>query len=212
MRLFCYICYILVTICYVNVSGDSLSASPDSIIPKTHIMVKHHVNFRDPKDEKNKMDWWVGGKASITFDSLHALSFYIKGSTEKDNGIRYYQHTEKVAFKYGYTQYYIDTEDSIELLNITGYYVFIDIFKVGADFAWDHWEEKYGAYFAVELDWFFAEISFFKEINRIRASLTPAIALGKKEIFSFGLDCEVNYVDKLIDWKAGYSIGVKLNI
>lgn len=188
-----------------------LSSADDSIPDSTHFKIAHHVNFRDPKDDSNKVDWWIGGKASLIFDALLDLTFYIKGNTERDNGIRYYQHTEKVSFRYGYIQYYIDTEDSIELFNITGYYVFFDIFKVGADFALDHWEEKYGAYFAVELEWLFVEISFLREINRIRASLSPTIAFGKKKLFSFGFDCEINNVNELIDWKAGYSIGLKLS-
>ena len=198
--------YFLFVLCFVF-----LSVAEDSIPNNIHFKIAHSVNFRDPKDDKNKIDWWVGGKSTLSLDSLLGLTFYIKASTEKDNGIRYYQHTEKISFKYGYAQYYKDTEDKIELLNITGYYVIFDIIKIGADFSWDHWKRKYGLYAAVDWNWLFVEISYFREINRIRASIEPTMSFGKKKLLSFGLDCEVNYVDKLIDWKAGYSIQFKID-
>jgi|GEM_PF-4605005 len=200
---------VIVFVSLVFANDDTVTVDT---VNNVHLRIKHSVNFRDPKDDSNKVDWWVGAKGSIVFDSLLGFEIRLKTSMERDNGRRYYQHSEKIGFKYGYVQYYEDTEDGIQLLNITGHFVFWDILRVGGDFAWDHWEEKFGVYAAIKWKWFFTEIVFWDQIYRIRASLEPTIPLGKRKLFVIGADCEVIYVDKLIDWNAGYSIGFKVDM
>jgi hypothetical protein len=179
-----------------------------------HFKLGQTLNLRDPKEDKNKIDWHVGLSAFILFDSLMELESELTGSYERDNGNLYYSHSEKLGFKYGYISHIIDTEDSISLFNISAYYPFWKYFKAGADISWDYLDWSYGAYIGFKIkNWLSFEIIFWDDIQRIKGEFTPSIKFGKNKNIAMGIKAKIlniGMTDRL-DWNAGYFIELSFN-
>ena len=190
---------------FCALAEDSLTDTLNTV----HFKIGHTLNFRDPKADSNRVDWHVGLSGSILFDSLKQLQVALYGSYERDNGKFYYAHSEKVGFRYGYINHIVDTEDSIFLFSVSGYYPVLKYFKVGMDVSWDYSKWKYGTYIGFNVqDWLSLEMIFWNNIQRVKGTLSPSIKLGKNKKIAMGIKAKVlmvGVIDK-IDWNAGYFI------
>lgn len=192
--------------------SDTSSSNQDTIKTK-HFRWSHGVNFRDPLNEDNPIDWHISMSFLAEFDSLMGLETEIKGTYERDNGIKYYSHSERLGFRYGCISYIRDTEDSINLFSVSAFYPFLKYFRAGVDLSWMHHEEKYGAYIGFKAKFGSAEIVFWDELRRIKGEISHKFPIGKKKIFFIGLKANALYLGgKKFDWNAGYTAEFQLNI
>lgn len=180
----------------------SLSFSQDTI-KLIQSDVSLHLNIRNAKID-TCFDYYFGFGFKTT---IKKVTIDLKGSYERDNGINYLSHSERVSYKYGQTGYLYDTEKDIRLFYASVYYPFLKIFKAGYDYSYSE-THKHSAYIRIKWKYISAEMVFLESVRRFKYLINPTIKKWDK--LSLKANIEGLYIPDKFKWQNGMSLFYKI--
>lgn len=168
--------------------------------------IKFHVNTRSAKFDTISFDYYFSIRSKTT---IQKFLIVLTASYERDNGINYFAHTEKISFNYGQIGNIYSEEKDMKLLYATIYYPIKDILKIGYDFSMNYIKEyKHSIYLGIKWEFIDVEIAFFDKLYRIKYNIEPVIKKWKK--VKLGIGIKGLYINKNFKWQNGLTLNYKI--
>ena len=191
---------ILLTIILASLSLKSYSKK-DTI----RSTIKFHINTRSTKIDTVSFDYYFSVKCETRIKSV---LIELTASYERDNGINYFAHNQKLSFKYGQIGNIYSQEKNMKLLYATIYYPIKEILKVGYDFSIND-QYNHSLYMGLKYKFIDIEIAFFQKLHRIKYSIEPVIKKWKK--VKLTVQIKGLYLNNRFKWQNGLALNYDLN-
>ena len=167
-------------------------------------VVKFHINTRSTKIDTVNFDYYFSIKSETRVKNI---LIELVASYERDNGINYFAHNEKLSFKYGQIGNIYSEEKNMKLLYATIYYPIKDILKVGYDFSINY-QYNHSLYVGLKYKFIDIEIAFFQKLHRIKYSIEPIIKKWKK--VKLTVQIKGLYLNNRFKWQNGLILNCKI--
>ncbi len=162
--------------------------------------IKVHGNIRNAKDV-SLFDYYGKLSANSTIDSFCVIS--AMANYERDNGVIYHSYSGAFEMKYGKTEYYKDTEKSIEYFSANIFYPITDWFRVGYDYMYTE-KHHHLINTSIKYKCLYFDLSFLEKTHKCKININPEVIV--RGDFRIGFDLEVLYVLQEIKWHSGITV------
>lgn len=174
---------------------------------KIQSTIKFHINTRNAKSDTIKFDYYFSIKSET---KIRKFLIDLTASYERDNGVNYFIHNEKISYVYGQIGNIYSEEKDMKLLYMTAHYPIKKYLKAGYDLSYNYSQRIYSHSIYLGIKWEFIdiEIAFLNKLHRIKYSIEPVLKKWKK--IKLGIMVKGLYIYQRFKWQNGIVINYRI--